>query len=60
MDIILEKKPLKKLKLYEIDPEDLYINLEEVAQWSQDNRILYNEIRENGYADFICNKEYIR
>ena len=35
IDILLETKPKKPLKLYEIDPEDLFIDLEEVCLWSE-------------------------
>lgn len=48
------------MKLYELDPEDLNINLEEVNEWSKDNQTIYEELKINGYADFISNREYIR
>ena len=38
----------------------MHINLEEVQEWSQNNLNLYKEIKENGFADFICNKPHIR
>jgi hypothetical protein len=60
LDIIYEKKPTKILKLYEIDPEDLNIQVDEVCLWSKDNFHLYELLLENGFADFICNKESIR
>lgn len=35
--IVLEKAPRKPLKLFELDPEDMQINLELVKKWSIDN-----------------------
>ena len=41
--ILLAKKPLKKLSLYELDPEDIYINMDEVNEWSKDNQKIYED-----------------
>ena len=57
MEILVERKPKKPLKLYEINEEDLNIDLPKVTQWSEDNNRIYFLLRENGFADFICNKE---
>ncbi|CAD8184823.1 unnamed protein product [Paramecium pentaurelia] len=59
MEILLEKKPLKQFKLYELTEDEMNINLDQVTQWSPDNEKIYKNISENGFADFICNKEYM-
>jgi hypothetical protein len=59
MEVLQEKKPTKPLKLYELHEEDMNIDLKEVQKWSEDNTNLYYSIKENGFADFICNKENI-
>jgi hypothetical protein len=33
MEILVEKKPYKPLKLYEVAEEDLHIDLNSVSQW---------------------------
>ena len=33
------------------------IDIPGVRHWSEDNMHLYTQLRENGYADFICNRE---
>ncbi|KRX00625.1 hypothetical protein PPERSA_00852 [Pseudocohnilembus persalinus] len=60
MEILQENKPRQILKLYEISPEDININLQEVKKWSIQNEILYNQLLENGFADFICNKQNLK
>lgn len=57
METLREKKPKKQLKLYEIAEEDLTIDLPVVREWSEDNSKLYFQLKENGFADFICNRE---
>lgn len=57
MDVLVEKAPKQKLKLYEIAEEDLNIDLNAVRGWSEDNHNIYFALKENGFADFICNKE---
>ncbi|EGR28501.1 leucine rich repeat protein [Ichthyophthirius multifiliis] len=57
---LLEKRPKRELPLYELRPDDLNIDLQKVKQWSEQTEQIYNQLLENGYADFICNKEYLR
>lgn len=58
--VIQEKRPKKILKLYELGEEDVCVDLTKIRGWSPDAELLVNEVMENGYADFICNKEHIR
>ncbi|KAM3128295.1 hypothetical protein pb186bvf_019592 [Paramecium bursaria] len=60
MEILQESKPKKILKLYELTEDEIGINLQQVNQWSSDNQEIYSQIQENGFADFICNKEYLQ
>ncbi|CAD8066959.1 unnamed protein product [Paramecium primaurelia] len=67
MEIFLEKKPLKQFKLYELTENELNINLDQVTQWQligenvclQIIKRFIKNISQNGFADFICNKEYM-
>lgn len=33
IEVLLEKKPKKQLRLYELSEEDIMINLPKVSQW---------------------------
>ncbi|KAL4481503.1 hypothetical protein ABPG74_007592 [Tetrahymena malaccensis] len=57
--VIQEKRPKKILKLYELGEEDVCVDRKKIRQWSEQAEILINEIMENGYADFICNRDHI-
>ena len=60
MEVLRDKNPTKKLKLYELTEEEIGIEIEKTKNWSSNNQQIYFEISENGFAEFICNKEYLR
>lgn len=57
IEFLQDKKPKSRLKLSSKEPEDLNIDVDMVTAWSIDNQDLYKMLLDNGFADFICNRE---
>ena len=68
-----DQPPRKFEKLFELDEEEMNINLNSALEWflfflfkkifykkrSKNNKTFYNDIKTNGYSKSICNKDYV-
>ena len=59
MVYITANRPKHTVKLDQIDPEDLNVDVELVQQWSKNNLDLYKLVIENGMAEYICNRQFL-